>query len=1179
MSKRYSGALITKTPVVPTSLSAPGVWSLSDQAAAQATNTWPFRRDPQFNYVTMLLHGDGSAGAVPATGVGAGVSTTVTNFNADASTNNFNVTINGDARSDTFTPYQGSGYYSSLLGTNGNYFTSGTNAALGLSTGDWTIEFFVYINQFVDNQFIIDFRPSGSGGATQPLLWLTTGGALIYFTAGSVRITTSNSVVSLNTWTHIAVCKASGTTRVLVNGASVGSLSDSFDYGSSARFVNGTYGDAPGATNNNGGVISGYISNLRIVKGTALYTGSYTVPTAPLTAITNTSCLTHQSNRFIDNSGNNISITPSGSPSVSPAVPFTLPTSVATYGSGYFDGTGDSLNAPASSAQFSPGTSNLTVEGWYYFTNLSAGVTNLFGSNNGSGATQKMTAYIEANGTIHFDLTQAGGASQATSASGAVVNNTWYHLAFVRNSSTATIYVNGTSVASGSATGNLSALTNPFYVGYIGEAYGVLMSGYVSDFRYVNGTAVYTTTFTPPTAPLTAITNTKLLTTQYNGGGNNSGFKDSSQFNFPITRFGNTSQGTFTPYGANWSNYFNGTDAYWKQASSANYILGTNDFTLECWINVNSSSVTMRRLFGVGYGANGGSHGCSWEIQYTGSDSPTGQINVNRYDGSTSTSYATSGATIVVGQWHHIAVSRTGGNLRIFVDGVAYYNAANTFNFTQVTYGGNTELWTGLGYYGPAGGLGGPRYFGGYMSNIRIINGTGIYSSNFTPSTTPLTAITNTQLLTAQSNRFVDNSTNAQAITPSGSPSVQRFSQFAPLTVYNPTTYGGSGYFDGSGDYLTAGTTASNFLCTGSATGITATFEAWVYPTAYSTGGQPYLFSGVHTKGITYFNFGVRNGAVRFYWYDGATKNVDSASTSDVPLNAWTHICMTINGSTIKIYINGALSTTSTAYTGVQSAGAGTTEYIGTEGNGTYFFGYISGYRLTNTVVYSAAFTPPTASLTAITGTLLLVSTTNPAILDNSMMNNLETVGNAAVSTSVKKYGAASMVFDGSGDYLSTPDNPALDMGSASFTIEGWVYVTATSASLQTLVAKGTGANNQASYHIALNGSTWVYYLSGTGSTWSIANGVTIGTYTINTWQHIALVRNGSTFTPYLNGVAGTTTTSSTALFDSNKPFTVGGDDAGTSLLTGYIDDLRVTKGVARYTATFTVPDQAFPNG
>ena len=144
MSKQYPGGIVSKTPVVPTSLSAPGIWTLNQQAAAQATNTWPFPRDPQFNYVTMLLHGDGSAGAVPATGVGAGVSTTVTNFNADASTNNFNVTINGDARSDNLNPYQ-AGYYSNYFaGTSGQYLNAPANAAFSFGTGDFTVEGWVY---------------------------------------------------------------------------------------------------------------------------------------------------------------------------------------------------------------------------------------------------------------------------------------------------------------------------------------------------------------------------------------------------------------------------------------------------------------------------------------------------------------------------------------------------------------------------------------------------------------------------------------------------------------------------------------------------------------------------------------------------------------------------------------------------------------------------------------------------------------------------------------------------------------------------------------------------------------------------------------------------------------------------------------------------------------------------
>ena len=97
-------------------------------AAARAFNIL----DPYFQYVTMLLHGDGSM-------LG---STTVTPFNADASTNNFNVTINGDARSDNFTPYQ-AGYYSNYFGGSGNSinYPSATQYAIG--TGNFTLEFLV----------------------------------------------------------------------------------------------------------------------------------------------------------------------------------------------------------------------------------------------------------------------------------------------------------------------------------------------------------------------------------------------------------------------------------------------------------------------------------------------------------------------------------------------------------------------------------------------------------------------------------------------------------------------------------------------------------------------------------------------------------------------------------------------------------------------------------------------------------------------------------------------------------------------------------------------------------------------------------------------------------------------------------------------------------------------------
>jgi hypothetical protein len=84
---------------------------------------------------------------------------------------------------------------------------------------------------------------------------------------------------------------------------------------------------------------------------------------------------------------------------------------------------------------------------------------------------------------------------------------------------------------------------------------------------------------------------------------------------------------------------------------------------------------------------------------------------------------------------------------------------------------------------------------------------------------------------------------------------------------------------------------------------------------------------------------------------------------------------------------------------------------------------------LSTAFVYSS-FTPPTAPLTAVTNTQLLCNFTNAGILDNAMMNDLETVGNAQISTSVKKYGTGSMYFDGTGDWLSVPKCQTLEFGS-----------------------------------------------------------------------------------------------------------------------------------------------------
>jgi hypothetical protein len=188
-------------------------------------------------------------------------------------------------------------------------------------------------------------------------------------------------------------------------------------------------------------------------------------------------------------------------------------------------------------------------------------------------------------------------------------------------------------------------------------------------------------------------------------------------------------------------------------------------------------------------------------------------------------------------------------------------------------------------------------------------------------------------------------------------------------------------------------------------------------------------------------------------------------------------------------------------------------------------------------------------------------------------------VGNAQISTAQSKFGGASLLFDGNGDWCQIANNAAFKFGSGNFTIEYWFYPTSLTGVKQHINPATTTGN--VSYAIITNGSALQYYLSSVGGiTWNIALGVSMGTATLNTWQHLALVRNGNVFTPYLNGTAGTATTSSDALFDFTSEIRIGSDGGDSPTpFQGYMDDVRITKGgVARYTAAFTPPTESFPD-
>jgi hypothetical protein len=182
------------------------------------------------------------------------------------------------------------------------------------------------------------------------------------------------------------------------------------------------------------------------------------------------------------------------------------------------------------------------------------------------------------------------------------------------------------------------------------------------------------------------------------------------------------------------------------------------------------------------------------------------------------------------------------------------------------------------------------------------------------------------------------------------------------------------------------------------------------------------------------------------------------------------------------------------------------------------------------------------------------------------MMNDLETVGNAQISTSVVKYGTGSMYFDGTGDNLNTPTSPNLAFGTGDFTIECWVYAN----DVTSLAGIYDGRGGSATPTIVIQSGTFKYFTNGGFQ-------ITSSSISTSTWYHLAVSRSGTNTKLFVNGVQGGSTYSDSTNYVSTTPSFIGALYDGSSL-NGYIDDLRITKGYARYTANFTPPTAAFFN-
>jgi len=623
-----------------------------------------------------------------------------------------------------------------------------------------------------------------------------------------------------------------------------------------------------------------------------------------------------------------------------------------------------------------------------------------------------------------------------------------------------------------------------------------------------------------------------------NNGVNNA-FDDGSDSNHTITANGNVTQGSFNPYGTNWAVDFS-LDANPRLScgSSSDFTFGTGDFTVEFFVFFYSLT-SYQTPMSAGYNDSGG-----MAIQ-------TGNANgkFTFYSGGSAlVSETTSDA--VSNKWYHIAFSRQSGTLRVYRNGVQTGTASNSTNLNRT---GNILIGSDQDFN-----------IDGLLSNFRLVKGTSLYNSNFTAPTSPLTAVTNTKLLTLQSNRFVDNSASGHTVTPNtGKETIGSFGPFLTDAVYDAAVNGASAHFEGGdGDYLSLPPQSDFAFGTGD-----FSVSVWVY--FHNVGSFDYLIdgrnsgqtSGTWSLGINYTN--TASGKLMF------ASGSSAILTSDTNLSKfqWYYITVSRSGTTSRMHFNGTQVAINTSDSTNYSTSPNTS-YIGTRYSTQHSFDGIMGdVRVVKGTALSS-YTPPTAPLTAITNTKLLLNMADAQAIDSAAQNNLTLVGNANTSTDQAKFGDTSLHLDGTGDYVI---KYAQDIsGTGAFTVEMFLRLAAVGAVQVFYDTRPSGTNGLYPVLFVNSDNTLNYYVSS-------GNRITSSeTLSANTWYHIALCRSETSTKLFLNGTqVGSTYSDSHNYVDSGQTY-LGRSSFGDEFPTnGFIDEIRFSK-MARYTSNFTAPTAAF---
>jgi len=586
-------------------------------------------------------------------------------------------------------------------------------------------------------------------------------------------------------------------------------------------------------------------------------------------------------------------------------------------------------------------------------------------------------------------------------------------------------------------------------------------------------------------------------------------------------------QSAFHPYLENWSVYFDGTNDYLTGTDTI--APGVGRMTLEAWIKFDDVGDGDQYIMSTyKTSSNDG-----WRFWFDGTND-----KIKFDDGGISLS---GNFSPVQGTWYHAAVQVDGGNYgAIYIDGALKHSAGL---FPTINAGG--DWYIGVNGDTSAG------YFNGWISNLRVVTGSSyVYSGNpFTVPDEALDSVSNISLLTCQSNRFIDTSINNRTISTGDNPQI---------TADDP--FGEAEYADaankGSVQFTTSDGISLEIRPSGTTT--TYTIEFWYkWDNTSTLNTNHYLFdsrgtSGGETGGALY---AYRNGNTYNTGLSGGNATFTNSNFND---GGWHYVVLACDGTNFTWWLDGTRNVTTTGTRTI-----GTHLWLNSRQTDQYHnASNYADFRVSSTARYASTdttITVPTAPLGTDDNTTAYYPFDNAGIYDKTGNNIIS--GDLTTSTTQKKFANTSIYCDGSSKLYIEYNNVDF-VASTPFTVEFWLYGNGAGG-----IISWTGLKDQLDTTLYISSTNNLSFYSGGDITPNSG-----GSLPASQWNHIAMVRGSDNYVKlYVNGTLYNTSSSTYTSRLHKTYIEIGG--YGATYFTGYIENLQMIPGVAKYTANFTAPN------